>query len=151
VNSKSLVRAVRFAAVCAASLAAHQVGDYYMQNAEQGEHKGDDSPRGQRACAGHVATYTLTQVAVLVIVSRILGLNLGWRAIAAGQLISASTHYFADRAWTLEKFHDAIGKGKLHRLGMPGTPFTGGKLLDQAWHHFWLFVAALATAVLAER
>jgi hypothetical protein len=149
VNSKSLVRAVRFAAVCAASLAAHQVGDYYVQRSNDALHKADRSPKGQRACAIHVATYTLTQVVVLAIVSWVLGLNLGWRAIAAGQLISASTHYFADRQWTMEKFHDAIGCGEFHRHGTGLA--SGAKALDQSWHKFWLFVAALVTAVLAEK
>lgn len=148
-NSKSLVRAVRFAAVCAASLAAHKVGDYYMQRSSEALRKTDRTREGQLACASHVATYTLTQITVLAIVSWILGLGLGWRAIAVGQVINASTHYFADRTWTMEKFHDAIGRGEFHRHGTGLA--SGAKALDQVWHHFWLFVAALATAVLAER
>jgi hypothetical protein len=162
-------RAIRFVAVLAASLIAHDLGDYYMQTGSQSwrkrrrghadHHRDECTTRatcahrtrtGRLACAGHVASYTATQVALLALVSRVLGLGLGWRAIAAGQLVSAVTHYYMDREYTAQAMHDALGKGFLHRLG-PGAPFTGGKLLDQTWHKFWLFVAALATAVLAEK
>lgn len=150
-NKRLLIRAVRFCAVYAAGRAAHAVGDYYVQSSHQAQHKGDRTREGQLACAGHVASYTATQVVVLLVVNRLLGLGLTWRALAAGQAVSAVTHYFMDREWTAEALHEAVGKGELHRLGAPGTPFTGGKLLDQCWHEFWLFMAALATAVITER
>jgi len=151
VNKRLLIRAVRFLVLYAAGRTAHLVGDYYVQTNHQAVHKSERTREGQLACAGHVATYTATQVVILFAVGRLLGLGLTWRALAAGQVISAVTHYFMDREYTAEALHDAIGRGVFHRLGTPGTPFTGGKLLDQCWHEFWLFVAALVTAALIER
>lgn len=150
-NKRLLIRAVRFCAIYAAGRTAHLVGDYYVQTGHQAKHKSDRDRGGQIACASHVASYTATQLVVLMIVSWLLGLGLTWRALAAGQAVSALTHYFMDREYTAEAMHDKLGKGVLHRLGMPGTPFTGGKLLDQCWHEFWLFVAALVTAFATER
>jgi hypothetical protein len=150
VNKRLLIRAVRFLVLYAVGRTAHLVGDYYVQTSHQAEHKGDRTREGQLACAGHVASYTTTQVAMLIVVNRLLGLGLTVRAVAAGQLVSAITHYFMDRGYTAEAMHDALGKGDLHRLGLPGTPFTGGKILDQCWHEFWLLVAALVTARLID-
>jgi hypothetical protein len=151
VNKRLLIRAVRFCAVYAAGRTAHAVGDYYVQTSHQATRKGQRTREGQLACAGHVASYTVTQVVVLLAVNRLLGLGLSARAVAAGQLVSAITHYFMDREYTAEAMHKAMGRSEFHQLGMPGTPFTGGKMLDQCWHEFWLFVAALVTAVLTER
>lgn len=149
-NKRLLIRAVRFCAVYAAGRTAHLVGDYYMQTDHQARCKHQRDREGQLACASHVASYTTTQIAVLATTNRVLGLGLPTRALAAGQVVSALTHYFMDRGYTAEEMHKALGKEKFHQLGVPRTPFTGGKLLDQTWHEFWLFVAALVTAVLSD-
>jgi hypothetical protein len=150
VDKRLVIRAVRFLAVYAAGRTAHAVGDYYVQTSHQAIHKSRRTREGQLACASHVASYTATQIVVLLAVNRLLGLGLSARAVAAGQLVSVATHYFMDREHTAEAMHEVMGKGEFHRLGTPGTPFTGGKILDQCWHEFWLFVAALVTAVLTD-
>lgn len=126
------------------------MGDYYVQTSHQAIRKSRRTREGQLARAGHVASYTATQVVMLLVVNRLLGLGLSARAVAAGQLVNAVTHYFMDREYTAEAMHKAMGRGEFHQVGTPGTPFTGGKILDQCWHEFWLFVAALVTVVITD-
>jgi hypothetical protein len=74
----------------------------------------------------------------------------------AGQLVSAVTHYWADRRTTLARLADALGKGGYYRLGAPRpgrddnlSLGTGAYALDQSWHWLWLGVAATVTALMA--
>jgi hypothetical protein len=121
------VTAAVFAAVSAAYAAGHWAGDYWVQTHRQACAKSGPGWAGRRACAVHVATYTLTLAACLAVAGWRLGLPLspGWTAAGLG--VSAVTHYAADR------------RRQLRWLA------TGAAHLDQAWHWWWLFAAAPIT------
>lgn len=139
-------RAARFAATFAGLYAAHMVADHWVQTDSQACAKGKPGKDGAIACAQHIASYTATTTAVTVGLNQALRLNAGWRGILAGQAISAATHYWADRRYTLEALADATGKGDFYRRG---TDLGKGSYApDQSWHIGWLAVAALATAIL---
>src|SRR5690606_1635140 len=60
--------AAAFAAVAVALFVAHQVADHWAQSSHQAGHKGRPGWEGRRACAAHVASYTLcTTLAVVVV------------------------------------------------------------------------------------
>lgn len=72
-----------------------------------------------------------------------------------GQVVSAVSHYWADRRSTLARLCDRVGLGGFHRLGQPRegrddnpTLGTGAYALDQSWHWAFLFVTALVTVLL---
>lgn len=130
------------AAVFAALFAAHQVADHWVQTPRQSALKGVPGPLGRAACFAHVATYTLTAVlflAGLMVVGWRPGPNL-WQ-VEAGLLVSAVTHYIADRRAPLRRMAYVVGKTRdwVERGG-------GLYLLDQSWHIGWLYVAALIIA-----
>jgi hypothetical protein len=136
---------VVFAVVFAAFAAGHQAGDYWVQTNAQAARKGLPGWAGRRACTAHVATYTLTMAACLTLAWWWLGLPLhpGWAA--TGLAVSAVTHYIADRRRPLERMARLIpGKHGFWRAG-EGLA-SGAAHLDQAWHWWWLFTAALITA-----
>lgn len=146
-------RAARFAAVYAALTASHEVGDHWSQRDKEACAKGDPGPRGAKACAVHVATYTATQALALAATNRLFDLGLTWRRTAAALAVSAVTHYVADRqaghwrddhprgvAWL------AAATGHAGWLARdPGSPY----LLDQAWRKGWIAVAAAVASVSA--
>jgi hypothetical protein len=134
-----------FPDVFAAYVAGHWLGDYWVQTNAQAACKGLPGWLGRRACAAHVATYTLTLAACL-------GLAWWWLALpvhsvwaAAGLAVSAVTHYFADRRCPLRRLAGLI-PGKLGFWEAGDGLASGGAYLDQAWHWWWLFAAALITA-----
>ncbi len=140
----------RFAAVSAALLAAHHVADYWVQTDHQAVNKGRhgdpaEDAAGRAACLAHVASYTATTTATVATANRVLGLGIGWPAILAGQAISAVTHYWADRRYTLRGLASRTGKLPFYERG-EGLA-KGSAVLDQSWHIAWLGVAALVTAV----
>jgi hypothetical protein len=137
------VTAAVFAAVSATYAAGHWAGDYWVQTHRQACAKYGPGWAGRRACAAHVATYTLTLAACLAVAGWRLGLLLspGWTAAGLG--VSAVTHYTADRRRPLRWLAARIGKLAYHDLG-DGLA-TGAAHLDQAWHWWWLFAAALIT------
>lgn len=155
--------ALVFAAVFAALYAAHQVGDHWPSTNRGALYKGMRRAdalaaglhrhTGPRACAMHVASYTATGVLFLAALVWRTGLDVDlWRTLA-GLTVSALTHYWADRRYTLKWLCDRlawIGKDRFYALGAPRpghddnpTIGTGAYLLDQSFHIFWLFIAAL--------
>jgi hypothetical protein len=154
--------AVAFAAYLAALLAAHTVADHWIQTHHQAMCKGKPGRVGAFACLRHVATYTATTVLFGLLVWQVLDLELSWLGFAAGQFLSAATHYFADRRVHLERFARWIGKADFLRLGVPRSGIdrngieyddnpslgTAGYALDQSFHHVCLFAAALLTVIL---
>lgn len=142
--------AVRFAVLAAVRHAAHHVGDYWVQTDHQAAYKGAAGRTGVLACLAHVSTYTATNLAAVTAANRALRLGLPWTAIAAGEAISAVTHYAADRRthgalhWLVNKLEPASGKSSFVAHG--GLPY-----LDQAWHHAANAIAAGVTATAASR
>lgn len=144
--------AARFAALYAALTAAHEVGDYWVQQDADAVAKGAPDRTGALACARHVATYTATQALAVAATNRGLGLRLSWRRAAAGLALSAATHYIADRCaghWSepghgapaLVRFAHAAGHSPWLR-----NDRQAGPLMDQAWHKGWIAVAAAVAA-----
>ena len=158
--------ALTFAAVFAALYAAHMVGDHWPSTQHGALHKGmrrRDAVAaglhpltGPRACAAHVATYTATGIVFLALLVWRTGLDLNpWRT-ASTLAVSAATHYWADRRYTLKWLCDQlafIGKDRFYTLGAPRpghddnpTLGTGAYALDQSFHILCLFIAALIAA-----
>jgi hypothetical protein len=108
-----------FAAVGFGLLAAHTVADHWVQTSYQANTKGAAGTEGRLACAAHVASYTVVTSAVVGLLWLALGLHLSPWGYLAGQVISAGSHYWADRRFTLAKLADHLGKGDFYRLGMP--------------------------------
>ncbi|WP_043265368.1 DUF3307 domain-containing protein [Streptomyces sp. CT34] len=145
--------AATFAAVFIALYVAHSVGDHWVQTSHQSAHKGRPDWVGRLADARHVATLTLTKLAVLVPAAALLGLSLSVLGVVAGLGIDAVTHWWADRRSTLAWLAKVTGKGEFYRLGAPRAGHddnphigTGAYALDQSFHHLWLLVAALVIA-----
>lgn len=147
--------AVTFAVVLPSLLVAHNVADHWVQTNHQALTKGQRSRAGRRACAAHVVSYSAVTAAVVAVAWLVFGLPITPAGFVAGQLLSALTHYWADRRFTIARLAALTGKTGLYVLGAPragrdDNPSlgTGAYALDQAWHWLWLFVAALLTAVL---
>lgn len=128
------VTAVAFAAL----YAGHMVGDHPIQSCDQAAKKGaPDSAalaagghpwRGWSACAGHVATYTVTALVAVLAVAWRAGIDLSPAALLAGLAVSAVTHYVADRRTPLRRIADRVGAGRFYRLNAAGM--NGACLLD---------------------
>jgi hypothetical protein len=140
-----MTAATLFAVVFAAYAAGHQVGDYWVQTNGQAAGKGGPGWAGRRACAAHVATYTLTLAACLALAWWRLHLPLHPAPATAGLAVSAASHYFADRRTPLRRLAGLI-PGKLGFWQAGDGLASGAAHLDQAWHWWWLFAAALITA-----
>ncbi|MEU2827176.1 transcriptional regulator [Streptomyces lavendulae] len=159
-SSGVLVHASVFAAVFVALYVAHSVGDHWVQTSRQSADKGKPGWTGRLADTRHVASLTVTKLAVLLPVALLLDLRLSLAGVAAGLGIDAVTHWWADRRSTLARLAKACGKGEFYSLGTPAHPAhpvtadgkpaahlgTGAYALDQAFHHLWLLVAALIIA-----
>ncbi|OQO91973.1 transcriptional regulator [Saccharomonospora piscinae] len=146
--------AVTFAVVLPSLLVAHQVADHWGQSSHQAAHKGRPGWVGRWNCVKHVASYTLATGLVVGLVWTLLGLAITAVGFVAGQMVSAVTHYWADRRTTLARLAELLGLGGFYRLGTPragrdDNPSlgTGAYVLDQSWHWLWLFAAALVTAL----
>jgi hypothetical protein len=149
--------AATFAAVFVALYVAHSVGDHWVQTSHQSADKGKPGWTGRLAAARHVATLTVTKLALLLPVAFLLGLDLSVLGLAVGLGVDAVTHWWADRRSTLARLAKAVGLADFYSLGTgahslhpvtaEGKPAahlgTGAYALDQSFHHLWLLVAAL--------
>jgi hypothetical protein len=136
-------------------LVAHTVADHWVQTDAQARNKGLPGWPGRRACAAHVASYTATLLVFVLALMFIFRLPLNPEGIALGLLVSAASHYWADRRFTLARFCERLGKDKFYHLGQPrlnkddnSTLGTGAYALDQSWHWFWIFVTTIVMVVL---
>jgi putative flippase GtrA len=146
--------AVTFAATLPALLVAHNVADHWVQTSYQGRAKGQRSHEGRMACLKHVGTYTVVTALTVALLWVAFGLPISPAGFVLGQVVSAVTHYWADRRFTLARLAVLIGADDFYQLGAPregrdDNPSlgTGSYALDQSWHWGWLAVAALLTAV----
>ncbi|GGM84835.1 hypothetical protein GCM10012275_64480 [Longimycelium tulufanense] len=149
----SVLSGVTFTILFLAYLVAHQIGDHWVQTDRQTADKGEPGWQGRLACAQHVTTYTLTTSAFGVAVWWAFSLPISVQGFALGQGISALTHYWIDRRFTLAHLAHRLGKLDFYNMGAPRpgrddnpTLGTGSYALDQSAHWFWLFVAAFVTA-----
>lgn len=138
-----------FAAVFVALYAAHEVGDHWVQTHHQACGKDAAGSRGRVLCARHVASLTLTKGLFLAAVIAVTGLTLSLWAAAAGLLVDAVSHYWADRRVTLRALAERLGKAEFAGLGdrAAAPTGTGAYALDQSWHIGWLLAAALLISV----
>lgn len=119
-----LAQAVTFAVVLPGLLVAHDVADHWLQSHHQAMTKGQPGWPGRIACAAHVATYTLTTAGAVGLLWWLFALPITPLGFAAGQAVSAVTHYIADRRTPLEKLVNSrllrlLGKDRFYRLGQP--------------------------------
>ena len=121
--------------VFAALLAGHWVGDHWAQTDQQATGKGAHGWAGRKACAGHVATLTLCQMAALALVATVEG-GFGALPLALGLAVNTASHYWIDRRHTLQDLAVVLGKAGYYDRG--GAPH-----LDQAAHMAFLLPAAL--------
>jgi hypothetical protein len=131
---------------------AHTVGDHWVQSSSQSKRKGQRNRDGVKACSAHVASLTATKVVFTAVAWVALDLGLTPGVVALAMALDAGSHYWADRRYTLARLADKVGKGEFYRLGSNTVNAegeqafhigTGAYALDQAWHHAWLFIAAL--------
>lgn len=163
-----IVTTLAFLAVLSSMLVAHAVGDHWVQTQVQDRDKGlhgDQMWKGRLACLRHVASYTVCTSLVVAMMWAILGLRISLFSFVLGQLISAVTHYWADRRVPLQRLAELVDRlqglkgeavGAFFRLGAPRAGKddnlvlgTGRYALDQAWHYLWIFIASVVTAVAA--
>ncbi|MBO0802376.1 MAG: transcriptional regulator [Nocardiopsaceae bacterium] len=131
--------AVTFAVAFAALSAGHWLADYWIQRHSQALRKALPGWAGRRACAGHVASYTLTLGYALAIACTALDVPLSWPHLTAGLGFAAVTHYLADRREPLRRIAARLGKAEYWDDG-------GAPALDQSAHWACLFIAALFIA-----
>lgn len=152
VHQDDSAAAVRAAVAGVVLTAAHEVGDYIVQRDADAKKKGCAGPQGAAACARHVASYTATLALALWAADRYLGLGLELRRAAAGLVLSAVTHYAADRCanhWDQTGPEAPLLVRAAHKIGKTGwltTDPRAGALLDQAWHKGCIAAAALIAA-----
>jgi hypothetical protein len=140
-GTQNLTHGVVFAVSLLALIAAHQLADHWVQTQRQANRKGLPGWPGRRACAAHVATYTITAAVALAAAATVLHLPLPLDQVALGLTVSAVTHYAADRRTPLRRLALALGKD-------PAWLDNRGGLyaLDQSLHVTCLFIAALTIA-----
>jgi hypothetical protein len=155
-----LATAAVFAAAFITLFVAHSVGDHWVQSSCQAATKGLPGRTGRLACGRHVLGLTISKGLLLAPVVLVLHLPVTSLGLVLGLGIDAATHFWADRRTTLKRLADRCGKAEFYSLGTPthaGHPVTakgeyaptlgtGVYALDQSWHIFWLFVAALLIA-----
>ncbi len=134
--------ATRFAVLSAVRAAAHQLADYWVQTDHQAATKGNDGTDGAAACAAHVLSYSLVSAGAVLLAGKVFQLDLSARGVILGELVSAVTHYAADRREHGLMFPIARKTGKAGFMERGGAP-----LLDQAWHHVANTLASAVTAL----
>jgi Protein of unknown function (DUF3307) len=117
-----LEQAVTFAVVLPTLLVAHHVADHWIQTDEQAKAKGQRGVEGRNACAVHVCTYTLTTILFVSTMWLLFSLPISSAGFLLGQAVSAVTHYWADRKFTLEWLtqqwpFSRMGKHDFYRSG----------------------------------
>lgn len=135
------MHAATFSAFLLVMLVAHQVGDHWVQTDTQAVSKGARDRAGALACVRHVATYTTTTAGAGALAWWLLALDVSPVGFVAGQLVSAGSHYWADRRFTLARLAATLGKDGYYERG-------GAFHLDQSWHWAWLAVAAGVTVAI---
>lgn len=100
-----------------AMLVVHNVADHWIQTSCQAMTKGGKGWAGRWACARHVCTYTAATAGVVGLLGALhLAVFSVW-GFLLGQVVSAVSHYWADRRTTLAALAAALGSGEFYRLG----------------------------------
>lgn len=110
----------------------------------------------------NVIGLTLTKALLLALAALVLDLPLSLAGVTAGLGLDAASHWWADRRSSLAWLAEVTGKSEFYSLGTgahPAHPITaegkpaghlgtGAYALDQSFHVFFLFLAALLIAAL---
>lgn len=163
-----IVSALTFVVVLVSMLVTHNVADHWVQTQAQSRDKGLHGAhmwKGRLACLRHVASYTACTALIVAVMWALFELRVSLFSFVLGQLISAVTHFWADRRTTLRRLAEFVDRlqglkdeavGSFYQLGVPragkdDNPSlgTGAYALDQAWHWWWIFIASVVTAVAA--
>jgi hypothetical protein len=148
--------------------AAHSFADHWVQRHEEAQGKGAPGLAGQLYCLAHVSSLTIFKAGSLLMAYGATGI---WPPLWAAGLVlvlDAGTHYWADRAAyhadkegrkvTLELLADKLGKSVFWNLGKTGVDKdgrpaaslgTGAYALDQSFHVYMLFLAAVVLELLS--
>jgi len=111
-----------------AYLAGHAVGDYWAQTDHQAAHKARPGWPGRRVCAAHVGALTAAHTVALALVLAATATSVHPVSAALGLTITAVTHYWADRRWTLTALADRITRTHEFRVAGGGM----AHLVDRA-------------------
>ncbi|MFJ3183934.1 transcriptional regulator [Streptomyces sp. NPDC086796] len=166
-NTDTIATIATFAAVFVVLWVAHTVGDHWVQtsaqSAKKGQHDrnpGQSSRVGRLACTRHVIGLTLTKVLLLGLSAIVLDLPLTVVGVTVGLSLDAASHWWADRRSSLAWLAKVTDRTEFYNLGTSAHSFhpvtaegkpaghlgTGAYALDQAFHAFFLFLAALIIA-----
>lgn len=128
-----------------AMFVGHGIGDRWLQTDHQALNKHKRTWAGRWACASHVLSYTAATTILTTTLWLVLGLHITILGLVVGQLVSAGSHYWTDRRFTLRSLIKHLAPWKrTYYDKVPG----GAEHLDQTFHWFWLLIAALLTAVI---
>lgn len=135
-------------------LIAHNVADHWVQTDAQARDKSLPGWPGRLACLAHVASYTGVLTVFAGFLWIVFDLPISPLGLITGLVVSAISHYWADRRFTLAKFCRSLGKEKFYNLGKPRDTHdnpclgTGAYALDQSWHWYWIFVTTIVMVML---
>jgi hypothetical protein len=136
-------RGVVFLVALAVLNVSHHVGDHVLQTDRQATHKAEPGWVGLRAMTGHLVTYHLAAVLLLLGTFVVLGLPLSVTGLAAALACSAFTHGLLDRRWPVRAMLHAVRASK---FAAATSPVCGMYQADQAWHRLALLASALLLA-----
>jgi hypothetical protein len=100
-------------------LIAHNVADHWVQTDAQARDKSLPGWPGRLACLAHVASYTGVLTVFAGFLWIVFDLPISPLGLITGLVVSAISHYWADRRFTLAKLCQNLGKEKFYNLGAP--------------------------------
>ncbi|MER6605841.1 DUF3307 domain-containing protein [Streptomyces sp. NPDC000927] len=124
-----------FGTVFALLYIGHHIADYLIQTDRQATTKSSKTAKGYLANIIHATSHALTESALLVIGSSLLGLSFTLPAGAAAVAWIGVTHGFIDRRWPVTRWMRNTGSTDYIEMG-------GAERVDQAMHIACLGVAA---------
>jgi hypothetical protein len=140
---ETVTRSVVFVVALVALLVGHSIGDHVAQTDRQANLKSEPGAVGWKALFGHLLTYHLTIVGVLLLTAFALRLPLSPLGVVAGITFSAVTHGLLDRRWPVRAVLRAT---RSPEFAETTTPVSGMYVADQALHQAALLITALLIA-----
>lgn len=166
-SGRAVEAVAMFGAVQATFSDVHPFADLIVQRNGDAVAKGSRGAAGRKACARHVASYSVAQLAAAAAVTRACGWRVPAVALLAGTAVNAVTHYAIDRRQPLIRFLRSRVGGKAgfldhatvtRRIGADGQavvdasgPGTAMYECDQAMHRVIGVAASVVTTAIAVR
>jgi hypothetical protein len=100
-------------------LVAHNVADHWIQTDKQARNKSLPGWPGRLACLEHVTSYTGALALFVGLLWIGFDLPINPLGLITGLAVSAISHYWADRRFTLAKLCRGLGKENFYNLGKP--------------------------------